>query len=220
MQRVYDLGGLYTLNLHPERGVLCKRALDTLLAYARSRDLPVWVARIREVAEWWKEHSQFRIDITSLDDNRWQVDATCTQRATLLARHLEIEGQPTTPWYGSDVRVQAQRFNVHASAAPCIAVSQRTPDEVINFLGEQGYPAVRCGQEEAQRYSLHIDRPDGLGSTPQARAESKITLVEQIEGLEAPLLRFGCWPDGNRAALAVSGDIDSVTVQDFFMRIV
>ena len=27
MRRVYDLGGLYTLNLHPERAVLCKPAL-------------------------------------------------------------------------------------------------------------------------------------------------------------------------------------------------
>src|SRR5438034_5961303 len=28
MRRVYDLGGLYVLNLHPERGILCKQALD------------------------------------------------------------------------------------------------------------------------------------------------------------------------------------------------
>ena len=33
MSRVYDLSGIYTLNLHPERGVLCQRALDRLLAY-------------------------------------------------------------------------------------------------------------------------------------------------------------------------------------------
>ena len=37
MQRVYDYGGLYTLNLHPERGVLCRQALDMLLSYAHSR---------------------------------------------------------------------------------------------------------------------------------------------------------------------------------------
>src|SRR5437660_269746 len=32
MRRVYDLGGLYTLNLHPERAVPCKQALDILLS--------------------------------------------------------------------------------------------------------------------------------------------------------------------------------------------
>jgi hypothetical protein len=40
-----------------------------------------------------------------------------------------------------------------------------------------------------------------------------------IEELAAPFLYFGCWPNGSRAALAISGDIDSVTVQDFFLRI-
>jgi hypothetical protein len=44
-------------------------------------------------------------------------------------------------------------------------------------------------------------------------------LVERIEQLDKPLLHFGCWPDGNRAALSVTGDIDSVTIQDFFLRV-
>ena len=44
--------------------------------------------------------------------------------------------------------------------------------------------------------------------------------MRQIEQLDAPLLYFGCWPDGKRAALAITGDIDSVTVQDFFLRII
>src|SRR5207302_7017858 len=72
MQRAYDLGGLYTLNLHPERGILCKRALDTLLSYARSLPLLVWVARLADIAQWWKERSQFRLNIRPLDANRWQ----------------------------------------------------------------------------------------------------------------------------------------------------
>src|SRR5437868_12249301 len=50
MQHVYDVGGLYTLNLHPERGLLCKRALDILLSYVNSQTLPVWVARLGDIA--------------------------------------------------------------------------------------------------------------------------------------------------------------------------
>jgi hypothetical protein len=44
-------------------------------------------------------------------------------------------------------------------------------------------------------------------------------LVHQIEELEAPFVHFGCWPDGKRMAVSITGDIDSVTVQDFFLRI-
>ena len=220
MQRVYDLGGLYTLNLHPERGVLCKWALDSLLSYARSRELPVWVASIGEIAKWWRERSRFRMHITARGENRWQVEAICTPRATLLARHLEIEDQSTSLWFGSDARAHSQRFIVCATTSPCIAVSRQTPDEVMTFLSEQGYPVVRCTQRESLSYAKYIDKPAGLGGTLEAQAESKSALVEQIEKLEMPLLHFGCWPDGNRAALAISGDIDSVTVQDFFLRIV
>jgi len=44
-------------------------------------------------------------------------------------------------------------------------------------------------------------------------------MMLKIEQLEAPLVRFGCWPDGSCTALSVSGDIDSVTIQDFFLRV-
>ena len=68
-------------------------------------------------------------------------------------------------------------------------------------------------------YSLYLDMPEGLGITREEQIERRSMLVKQVEQLEAPFLHFGCWPDGNRAALAISGDIDSITVQDFFLRI-
>lgn len=222
MQRVYDRGGLYALNLHPERGVLCQQALETLLVYAHSRQLPVWVTRIGDVAQWWKERSLFRFSITPLGDHRWQVEERSSPRATILARKLVIEDRPTTPWYEMDVRVQSQSgaFIVKAPLCPCIAISPQTPQQVEAFLYEQGYAVIRCLEEEAHLYTLYIDRPEGLGATSEEQTASKIALVEQIEALELPLLHFGCWPNGNRAALCISGDIDSITVQDFFLRIV
>jgi hypothetical protein len=220
MQGVYDCGGLYTLNFHPERSVLCKPALETLLAYARSRPLPVWVARIGDVAQWWSERRAYRLNIRSLGSDRWHIEAICTPRATLIARHLTIEGQPVTPWYRSDVCVQSHCFTVKATCCPCIGVSPQTPQEVLDFLFEQGYPVVRCSVEEAHCYAMYLDEPEGLGTTLEKQAKRRSALVEQIEALDTPFLYFGCWPNGNRAALAISGDIDSVTVQDFFLRIV
>ncbi len=67
---------------------------------------------------------------------------------------------------------------------------------------------------------MYLDEPEGLGTTREKQAKRRSALVEQIEALDTPFLYFGCWPNGNRAALAISGDIDSVTVQDFFLRIV
>ena len=39
LKRIYALGGIYTLNLHPERAILCGRALDILLCCARNQPL-------------------------------------------------------------------------------------------------------------------------------------------------------------------------------------
>jgi hypothetical protein len=220
MQRVYDYGGLYTLNLHPERGILCKQALETLLSYAHSRPLPVWVACIGDIALWWRERSEFRFNITSQGSDGWLVETTCTPRATLLARHLTVEGGQVIPWSGNDIQVKSHSFMVNAPSCPCIGVSPQTSQQVLDFLYEQGYPFAYCSQEEAYNYAMYLHEPEGLGTSREDQSVRKSTLVEQVEALEAPLLRFGCWPNGNRAALAISGDIDSVTVQDFFLRIV
>jgi peptidoglycan/xylan/chitin deacetylase (PgdA/CDA1 family) len=224
MQRVYELGGLYTLNLHPERGVLCQQALDILLSYAHTTLQSVWLARLQDIAQWWKARSQFSFSITPLADQVWQVAATCTPEATIVARHLafetqDVKTQPVPLETGDDVRIDDRQFITRTPQAPCIALSPQTPQLVADFLREQGYPFAYCQPEETERYALYLDLPDGLGKTREEQVQQRSNVVEQVESLHTPLVRFACWPHGHRAALAVSGDIDSITIQDFFLRI-
>jgi peptidoglycan/xylan/chitin deacetylase (PgdA/CDA1 family) len=220
MLRVYDLGGLYTLNLHPERATLCKPALQALLAASREQALPVWVTSLKDVATWWKERSQFRWRITPQPADRWLVEAECTSRATLVARHITVEEASTTPWFKDDVRVEAHTFTVQSTLCPCIGVSPDCPPEIDDFLCEQGYPFMRCSPEDAQHYAYYLHMPEGLGVTREEQLQRKSKLVQHIEALDAPFVYFGCWPDGRRATLSITGDIDSVTIQDFFLRII
>ncbi len=120
---------------------------------------------------------------------------------------------------GDDVYVEDRQFTIHAPQAPCIALSPQTPQLVEDFLREQGYPFVRCLPEDAERYALYLDLPEGLGNTREEQVRQRSELVQRVERLSAPLVRFACWPHGYQAALAISGDIDSVTIQDFFLRI-
>lgn len=220
MSRVYEMGGLYTLNLHPERGILCKQALDILLTYAYSRPQSVWITRLGDIAQWWKERSQFSLTFTPQGEQRWHVVASCTPQATVLARHLTVENASTVSRSAADMHVQSTSFTVSATHCPCIALSPETPEAVADFLQEQGYPTVRCLQTGAELYTLYLDEREGLGNTRQEQLERRSALVEKIERLGKPLIRFGNWPNGNKAALAISGDIDSVTVQDFFLRVI
>lgn len=220
MQRVYDLGGVYVLNLHPERAVLCQKAIRLLLSTAERQALPVWIAALRDMAAWWKERSQFRLHITPLGANRWQFTADCTPRATILTRHLTVEDQASEAWYGDDQRVRSDSFTVTASHCPCIGVSAQTSREVSDFLHEQGYPTMEMTAEAAADFGVFVDMPGGFETKRAGRVRQCSELVERIEASATPLVRFGCWPDGQRAALAITGDIDSVTIQDFFLRIV
>jgi len=224
MQRVYDLGGLYTLNLHPERGILCKQALEILLSNAAQQPRPVWIARLGEIAQWWKERSQFRLKLLPTGTKRWHVEAHCTARAALLVRrNVVLEDATPLPWSEGDVLlspVPHRSFAITAEQCPCIALSPETAPAVEDFLQEQGYPTVRCPVEEGRNYALSLDMPEGFGPTREAQFRERTQLVEHIEHLAAPLLRFASWPAGYQAALAVSGDVDSVTVQDFFLRII
>ena len=58
-----------------------------------------------------------------------------------------------------------------------------------------------------------------MGATRAEQIERRAALVDHVEGSDAALVRLALWPDRYHAALAVSGDIDSITVQDFFLRI-
>jgi hypothetical protein len=219
MRRVYDLGGIYVLNLHPERGALARGALDALLRFADQRPLPVWITRLSDVAAWWSERAAAELRITLAGAGGWQVEALGTPRATLLARNVTVAGAETTPWPDGDLRALGRSFTVSAPTYPGVALSPRTPEDVEMFLREQGYPTVRAEQAAAAQYGFYLDRPDGLGHSRAERQETASGLIRQVEQGAAPLVRLGLWPDGRRAALSITGDIDSVTIQDFFLRI-
>jgi hypothetical protein len=223
MTRVYDLGGIYVLNLHPERGVLCKPALGRLLAFSQQQELPVWVASLREVEQWWRERRAFRFTFEATGEATWRVTASCTPRTTILARHLTVDGAAASPWSGAESRVDGvdgREFTVHAGVCPCVALSPRTSSAVEDFLLEEGYPVQRVEPAKAPGYAHYLDMSDGLGETRAEQIARRSALLAEIEALEQPLLRFGVWPDRARAALSITGDIDSITIQDFFLRIV
>ena len=192
-----------------------------MLASARQGPLPVWIVRLQEVADWWQERLTFGWRFTSLGSRCWRVQAICTPQATLLGRLVQIEDQSLQPFYGLDQLIRAHDFILRARCMPCLALSPRTPAEVACFLHEQGYPVHTDVEENAHEdYACYLDLPDGLGQKREEQVELRSKLLQKIEQLEKPLLRFGYWPSGYGAALSISGDIDSVTIQDFFLRIV
>jgi hypothetical protein len=76
-------------------------------------------------------------------------------------------------------------------------------------LRQQGY--IVEVNHESHRYSCYFDQTEFA-------AKDERSLLAQIEGTDRPLVRLGRWPNGARSALAITGDIDALTLWDYGLR--
>ena len=199
-------GELFTLQLHPERIYECAPALRALLAEARSRRPAVWIAPLQKIAAWWRRRGQTRLAVESDGCGAHRVRLDGDPEATLLVRnHPEVD---SLPWHGADRVARGRRFELRGARKPVVGVSPRTPASVLALLAEEGYPVQR-GDDPAH-FGAWVDAP---GSWDERM------VLDAVEAAPGPLVRLARWPAGARSALAVTGDIDCMTLQDFALRL-
>lgn len=209
LRRTYELGELFTLGLHPERTTLCLVPLTAVLAKARSLTPPVWIARLDEIAAWWRARAEATVEITNASDGEFHLVVAGPSGTTVLARAVEVDAR-TAPWADGYRQVAATRFTIRASLRPFIGLSPATSPKLADFLRQQGY--IVEISHESHRYFCYFDQAD-FG------AEDERPLLAQIEGTNRPLMRLGRWPNGARSALAITGDIDALTFWDYGLRL-
>jgi hypothetical protein len=95
---------------------------------------------------------------------------------------------------------------------PFIGIGPGTPEKAIKFLKNEGF-IVEAGIEPRD-YGVY------LGNLLSFQETDERALAEKIENTAAPLVRYWRWPDGARSALSLTGDIDSMTLIDFGLRVV
>ncbi len=208
LHRSYERGELFTLGLHPERIFICQEPLMAVLSDARQLNPPVWIARLDEIAAWWRARSEAEVKIMDGADNRLQVTVTGPSGITVLARGVQVDA-PTQPWADGYQQVLATTFTVHAPLRPCVGLSPTTSPELSSFVRQQGY--IVEISEGGHRYAYYLDQTDFT-------AEDQRSLLAQIEKTDRPLVRLGRWPNGARSTLAITGDIDALTLWDYGLR--
>jgi peptidoglycan/xylan/chitin deacetylase (PgdA/CDA1 family) len=208
LSQTYQRGELFTIQLHPERIFKCVDGLSAILAEARTLTPSVWIARLDEIAAWWRARANATVDITDVGDGGFHLVVAGPSGTTVLARAVEVDAR-TVPWANGYRQVEAMTFTVHAPLRPFIGVSPGTSPALISFLRQQGYIVEISG--ETGRYSHYFDQADFV-------AEHERSLLAQIERTGRPLVRLGRWPNGARSALAVTGDIDALTLWDYCLR--
>jgi hypothetical protein len=202
LRHTHESGGLFTVQLHPERLPMCRTALRGTLQEAVGMEPGTWTAPLREVAHWWRRRSQARVQVDrSGPGSCVVVDAPDGVVVQLLRRDssagpLQPVGRPLT-----------RTTELPAGRDPVVLLEAETPSWCEGFLRDEGFVVVRDG------------RPDRCGAV--VRDEDVTTeqaLLAHVLRGPGPLVRTARWPDARRAALAVTGDIDSLTLGDFALR--
>jgi hypothetical protein len=208
LHQTHEQGELFTLGLHPERIEACSSGLVATLEAVRAIAPAVWCARLDEIAAWWKARYAAVVDVDDVDENALQLNVNGPQGITLLLRSLEAK-TATEPWFDGYQRASEVPCVVRVHKRPFIGVSPGTAPALIHFLKQQGYVVETSSNPDS--YSFYLDR--GSFSRQEERA-----LIARIEETDFPLAHLGRWPHGARSALAVTGDIDALTLWDYGLR--
>jgi peptidoglycan/xylan/chitin deacetylase (PgdA/CDA1 family) len=209
LQRTYELGELFTLGLHPERVSLCGESLRAVLDRARSLSPGVWIARLDDIANWWRGRGETTYRVARVARGSFRLTVDGPPGTTILARSVGVEA-PAEPWMDGYQRVLSSKFVFRADRLPFIGLSPDVPSALTGFLRQQGY-LVEQGAD-AQSCTFYLDRSDF------AREDERL-LLKQVEEGPWPVIRLARWPDGARSALSVTGDIDALTLWDYVSRI-
>jgi hypothetical protein len=209
LRETHRLGELFVLGLHPERIAHCEMALLATLQAARACSPSIWIARLDEIARWWVSRAQTVVTCTAGSGQNLRIHVSGPPGVTVLARGVDVSAM-TESWDGTYHRVGADDFEVSVERRPFIAVSARSSPRLTSFLRQQGYIVEPANGEQAQ--ALVLD-------APEFAPEDERPLLSRIEEGAFPLLRLGRWPSGHGSALAISGDIDALTLLDYGLRL-
>ena len=101
-------------------------------------------------------------------------------------------------------------FTVDVNVCPCIGLAPDPPPALCQFLTDQGYAWEVGGPPESYTVFLDVER---------FSIEDALPIQACIEATPGPLVRFARWPAAAASALAITGDIDSLTVWDYALRL-
>ena len=200
-------GELFTLGIHPERIGLCSVGIAAVLNSARAARPRIWIARLEHIARWWREREHSSIVIEEVDAGRLRIRAQGPSDLTVLARGLSVPD--SRPWADGYVVIPSLGSELRTDRRPCIGIHPCSPSLLAGFLREQGYVVEISERHEQYHYYLR---------RPRFSPADEGSILSKIEQSDSPLVRLGRWPDGAKSALAITGDIDALTIWDYAFR--
>ncbi len=209
LDQTHRRGELFTLIFHPELADFCEQPIIAVLQEARRLNPDVWIAKLRDISDWWLEKSKFHTEV-SLVSARLRIAFVCSSRAAILAKGLDTLDSMEA-WGGTYFRLKTPILEAPIKPRPFIGVASDVPRSVVSFLQNQGY--ILDLNETAPQCAIYLDN-SGFANT-----STQVELINWIEQSEGPLVRYWRWPDGAKSALSVTGDLDALSLLDYVSRL-
>ena len=182
------------VQLHPERIFHLEGALRRVLQFAHEGGA-FWIATLREIACWWAERVGAGVDLTPLGSGAYHARAIGP--AGLCLKVVE-------PLSGVS-RALGPEDEVRSGCRPLVGISKKISSTLRRTIREMGYFYDITADRDS--VNLYVDR------------EIEVAELEaSISRCPNPLLADTRWPAPFTAALAVTGDIDCLTLGDFLRR--
>jgi hypothetical protein len=112
---------------------------------------------------------------------------------------------------GEERRIEPGEFVIETPKRPCVGVSPGSDEGAIKQLQDRGY-VLEVGSVP-EDFALH------LGELSFADYGDLWKALEKLEAFPGPLVHFGTWPHEKKSAVAITGDIDALTIWDFVKRL-
>jgi len=209
LRRTHAGGELFNLMFHPELAAFCAEPLAMLLEAARELRPGVWIARLADVAAWWRQKSALRVQILAETDDTLPVMLPGGNGVFWVGRGLERPAEVF--WDRGYSRLPTGVNHFPAGRRPFIGLPPEASPALVHSLQSQGYLVDRS--ELAGRCAIRFDirQLNALGDERAVGAE--------IERMPGPVIRLWPWPNGMRSALCITGDLDALSLLDYTARL-
>ncbi len=214
--KVYEQGELCHLLFHPERFPEIVRGLQSVVDEAKKAAPKVWLASLSEISSWWRKRSEVRPECRPVPGGAgWRLTGRLPEGATMLLK--QPGGSDAGAVYKDYHAAPAEKagteslFTVAAGRKPTVWLPNSCPAEIADFIRSEGFVVDRSERPAEQAMQL---QPEFCASDVDRRS-----LLEHIDSCPHPLFRLWRWPRGARGALTISADVDSITLSDFWLRV-
>jgi peptidoglycan/xylan/chitin deacetylase (PgdA/CDA1 family) len=204
LDMTYEREDLFTLQLHPERVFESGAPLRAILTRARASEPKVWVATMADIARWWLRRREASVSLK--EDGGMSLSLAGDPRLRLRLLHA---GKATRRQAIEEI-APGQVLLIRDQVRPTIGVTSSVSSQLRDFLVEEGFIVEDARPGQVHGAYLDIARGDW----------SERGVLERLWKAEGPLVRLMRWPEGARSALAVTGDVDALTIGDFALRYV